>query len=352
VLHQAVEAGARLAEPGEFTFRALTNGKLDLTQAEGVAATISATSEGQLRAATMLRHGRLGQWASNLVDELATLLALVEAGIDFVDQEDVVPIGPAALAEKILKLRETLDAMRSRCRSWGELEALPWVVLAGQPSAGKSTLFNALLGQARAVVHAQPGTTRDVLTEPMMWRDDRGHEVEVMLVDMPGANATDTTAEATNATSAQFPGELVVNVLDVTGDAKPMYDGLTVQTKIDLLERQSAASPGLRVSALTGEGLDALRRAIADHLSGRAVSVAGEAMALQPRHEAAIRDAGRHLSEACDLLAAQESHRAIDGVELVADCLRAALDDLGGLGGATSRDEVIGRVFATFCVGK
>ena len=189
VLHRAIDtpdANARLAEPGEFTFRAYTAGKLDLTQAEGIGATICAVSDSQLAAATLLRQGKLGQTAETLVDQLGNLLALVEAGIDFTDQDDVTPIAPRKLAEQVDALHQQLEALLSRSRSWGAIEALPRVVLVGQPSAGKSTLFNALLGKQRATIDPTPGTTRDALTEPMQLTDPSGRVVEVMLVDLAG----------------------------------------------------------------------------------------------------------------------------------------------------------------------
>ncbi len=138
LLQQAVHAGARLAEPGEFTFRGFTAGKFDLTQAEGIAATISAVSDSQLEAAALLRNGRLGTWAHDLVDALGSALALVEAGIDFVDQEDVVPITPGDLNDRLRTIADRLDELVRHSRSWGALEALPRVVLVGPPSAGKS----------------------------------------------------------------------------------------------------------------------------------------------------------------------------------------------------------------------
>ena len=158
---------ARLAEPGEFTFRAYTAGKLDLTRAEGVGATISAVSDSQLAAAGLLRRGELGATAESLVDQIGGLLALVEAGIDFTDQEDVNPIAPGRLDEKLADAEHQLERILANSRSWGAIEALPRAVLVGPPSVGKSTLFNALLGRERAVIDAAPGTTRDVLAEPL-----------------------------------------------------------------------------------------------------------------------------------------------------------------------------------------
>ena len=199
VVRAALGRGARPAEAGEFTFRAYTAGRMDLTRAEGVAATIHAVSDGQLAAAAHLREGELARFAAERVEALGRLLALVESGIDFVDQEDVVPIAPPDLARQLTDERRLLEDLLSRSRSWGAIEALPRVVLEGPPSAGKSTLFNALLGRPRAVTDAAPGTTRDVLEEPwdlgaprLANQETAGAQgqtpggEEVMLVDLAG----------------------------------------------------------------------------------------------------------------------------------------------------------------------
>ena len=226
LLHRAVDAGARLAEPGEFTFRAYLAGKLDLTEAEGVAATITATSDGQLKAAQHLRNGELGGFAGELVDALGTRLALVEAGIDFTDQEDVVPIGPGDLDQQLADLEARLADLLANSRSWGEVEALPWVVLMGAPSAGKSTLFNALLGRERAVIDPLPGTTRDVLCEPMTITSNDGTQREFMLVDIAGMDPTTLTGDSPidrqardAAQSAIDRADLILHIIDPTTDA-------------------------------------------------------------------------------------------------------------------------------------
>lgn len=375
VIHQALRAGARLAEPGEFTFRAFTSGKIDLIQAEGVAATIAATSDSQLRAATMLRDGKLGRLAAELVDLLANQLALVEAGIDFVDQEDVVPIPPGELDRNLADVAVRLAALLGRSRSWGGLEALPRVVLVGPPSVGKSTLFNALLGRRRAVISAMPGTTRDVLCEPLSLALPRSPHIEVMLVDIAGLNqpvaALDKQVQAA-ARRAIEQADLILR-LENRAQPEPPYRHLavppgakvlTVHTKSDLpllpdsppdkRRDRSRAGPAaaLSVSALTGENLHALRRAIGQCIGDRGVSVSGQLLALTPRHESSLRGALDHVDAARKLLAPQRHATSIEHLELIAGRLRCGLDDLAGLGGQLTPDDVIGRVFATFCVGK
>ncbi len=363
LLHLATDAGARLAEPGEFTFRAYTAGKLDLTQAEGVAATIHATSDGQLKAAQHLCNGELGRFARELVDDLGTRLALVEAGIDFTDQEDVVPISPGDLDTHLSRIEARLTQLLTNSRSWGEVQALPWVVLMGAPSAGKSTLFNALLNRDRAVIDPLPGTTRDILCEPMTITANDGTQQEFMLVDIAGIDAP-TASPATPLDkqaqdAAQYAvarADLIVLVLDPITDAptsithKPT---LTVHTKADLSQPPTPnACHTIQVSALTGQNLDTLKDTIADRLGDLPVSISADMLALQPRHEHALRSALTQLTHARGLLATRLTARAIEDVELIADHLRQALNNLARLGGQLTPDDVIGKVFATFCVGK
>lgn len=366
LLHQAIGAPAshaRLAEPGEFSFRAYTAGRIDLTQAEGVAATISAISDSQLRAATLLRQGKLGHAAQGMVEALGTLLALVEAGIDFTDQEDVVPIAPADLRDRLTAERGALDRLLRNSRPWGAVEALPRVVLVGPPSAGKSTLFNALLGLERVVIDPLPGTTRDVIEEPLTVTDPAGRPVELMLVDVagldtPGAGLLDAAAQDA-AHAAIRRADLVLRVTpadtalgdrDLPCDAG---DALRVLTKADLLPRDTP--PGwadLCVSAEHDEGLAALRGLLGERLGSRGVSVSGDMLALQPRHESALQTAAARLDTVISLLSEAPDAGPLPEIELLADALRSALDALAMLGGRLTPDEVIGRVFATFCVGK
>jgi len=356
--------GVRLAEAGEFTRRAYLNGRIDLPTAEGIAATIGAVSDAQLNAAGMLRRGRLGQWATTLVDELAQLLALVEAGIDFVDQDDVVAIAPGKLLEGLQAADQRIGRMLARCRSWGQLEALPWVVLVGEPNVGKSTLFNALLGRDRAVTSDVAGTTRDVLAEPLRLTVG-GRDAEVMLVDVAGLDAmTDglNPRMQSAAHEAIDRAELVIHLVADATDAqsgflekarKPNPDAgyVRVRTKADLADARDGGD-GLGVSAITGEGLDELRVLIAGHIGGHAVTLAGEAMALQPRHESELHATAHALRAAIDLVDPQRQSSSLGHSELIAGAMRQALDHLAQLGGEMTPDDVIGKVFATFCVGK
>jgi len=362
LLHLATQAGARLAEPGEFTFRAYLAGKLDLTQAEGVAATIHAVSDGQLKAARLLLDGKLGRFARELVDDLGTRLALVEAGIDFTDQEDVIPIAPGELDEHLARIEARLDDLLAHSRPWGEVQALPWVVLVGAPSAGKSTLFNALLNRNRAVIDPMPGTTRDVLCEPMTIQTKDGTPSEVMLVDLAGLDEPTCPLDFLVQAAVERAidrADLILRVVapDEAASSVPKSNALilTVFTQSDLREgahTEDHPSDAVHVSAVTGDHLDTLRSLIADRLGDSAVSVSAQMLALQPRHEQALNDAKSQITLARQLLADQLDTKAIQDVELIAGHLREALNSLAALGGELSPDDVIGKVFATFCVGK
>ncbi|MDY7108651.1 MAG: GTPase, partial [Planctomycetota bacterium] len=351
---------ARRAEAGEFTARAYMNGRMTLTEAEGVAATIAARSDAELRAARLLTAGRLGALARALADRLAAALALVEAGIDFTDQEDVVPVAPAELHEQLAALRDEIRAQLAHAVGAEQLEAIPWVVLRGAPNTGKSTLFNALLGRERAVVSHLAGTTRDVLAEPLTIDTDHG-PAEVMLVDLAGLDHAETALDAQMqalAHEAAARAELAVRCVPVDAPESSPHNGdvedeLIARTKADLARRDFSAAEGeIVLSALTGRGLDDLRRRLAERLADRAVSLAADAIVLRPRHEAALRSAVDSLGEAIALIGPHVNERALRDPELIASSLRSALDDLASLAGDITPDDVLGRIFATFCVGK
>ncbi|MCP3904965.1 MAG: hypothetical protein GY715_15180 [Planctomycetes bacterium] len=356
---------ARRAQPGEFTARAYLGGRVDLIQAEAVAATISARSDAALRAAGLLRSGAVGRVARAQSDAVASILALVEAGIDFTDQEDVVPISPAELRRRLALVRAELRERLDHAVGTEQLEAVPWVVLGGAPNAGKSTLFNALLGHPRAVVSTSAGTTRDVLTEPLCVATEHG-AAEVLLVDLAGIEVPrDPLTRRMQGAAAETlaRAELVLWCAAAGGppparppDVEPSRS-LVVRTKADLVDDARPDDPdprgdGIAVSAFTGTGMEALRQAIARRLADRAVSLAADATVLHPRHEAALRRALVGLDEAEHLVERSGDVRSLADVELVAAALRAALDALGELAGDVTPDEVLGRVFAEFCVGK
>ncbi len=340
---------ARRAEPGEFTARAYLNGRMSLIEAEGVALTIAARSDAQLRAAGFLSEGRLAKMTHELAESLARSLALVEAGIDFTDQDDVVAIAPDDLFTHLAATRHRVDALLKHSVGSEQLEAIPWVVLAGPANAGKSTLFNALLGHRRAVVSRVAGTTRDVLTEPLTIDTPHG-AAEVMLVDLAGSDSTETDLDRLMqdaASRAITRADLVLHCLGPSATG-----GLPAPGSSGVLPAPVEGEILVHVKSLTDARLDDLRRSIAQRLADRAVSLSADALALLPRHEAALRSALRNLRDTLDLVEPARAERTLPQPELIAAGLRMALDDLAGLAGDLTPDDILGRIFATFCVGK
>ena len=347
VLQRLYALGARPAEPGEFTARAFDSGRLDLAEAEGVAATIHATNERELAAGRKLQSGELARRLAPITDELAQVLALVEAGIDF-SEDDIRFLSAEELAHKtealILRLRGLLD----ESVRFERLAHEPTIVLCGRPNSGKSTLLNALTGRRRAVVSAMVGTTRDVLEAEVVL--DRG---VVRVIDTAGVEMEQKDAlpdverqMRERAVAAIRAADVVVLVEEIGGTYSsalwPRSPNLFVATKSDLHAPSGIAHSHLTVSALTGSGMDDLRTRLDELAFG---SRGGESLALNARHVRQIESACAEL----DILAREVESRM---EELSAEHLRYALDALGEITGMVSPDELLGRVFATFCIGK
>ena len=344
--------GVRHAEPGEFTARAFLNGRMSVDEAEAVGALIGARNAEELAAAHRLRAGEPGREALVWLEEAATLLALVESGIDFTDQEDVVPISATDLRARLSVLARQLSAALGPRRVREASAPAPRVALVGAPNAGKSTLFNALLGRSRAVTSDQPGTTRDALEEPLDLSSEATGASVVTLVDLAGLDEALHVRGAADAESQRLAMSAidrcdVALLCDPTGRferAGFMPSGAAVirlRTKADL-PRAGSEAQALEVCGLDGRGLGALRRAIADCAFGSEARGASEA-ALVPRRLAALERT---------LEAVESAASSGGGPEITAQALREAVDALGELSGKVHPDDIIGRIFATFCIGK
>jgi tRNA modification GTPase len=346
LLEAAVDSGARPAARGEFTRRALKNGKLDLAAAEGLAALARAESRGAVRRALGLVDGALSWRVAAARERTLDALAALEASLDFA--EDVAPAEATRAGVKLGAVAEDLRALAAGARESGERR--PVVAILGRPNAGKSTLFNALLGRDRAIVTDVPGTTRDAISETLEVAGE-----SVTLLDTAGLRETADAVERIGVDVAARAGEsadLVLYVIDAQiGKCEEDEDllrrgrgesTLQVWTKTDLLSGLSSdVSGNLEVSAKTGAGLEALRAVIAARLGF--VEAEGEVLVLA-RHGEALAEAARLLGAAARL--------ARDGPELAAGRAREALVALGAITGETATEDLLDRVFAAFCVGK
>jgi tRNA modification GTPase len=365
LLDEIVRQGARQAEPGEFTARAYFNGKLDLSQAEGVAAAVAAHSQRQSNAARKLMAGELSRRLRPVLDLVAETLALVEVGIDF-SEEDVSFLSASEVIRRATTADDMLSTLVRESSRFERIDHQPTIVLIGRPNAGKSTLLNALANFDRAVVSNIAGTTRDVLTAHVMLPGGQVKLNDVAGIEEEGADAGNTEDEPGLAESAEIArqmrrralaaaetSDLLVLVREAGDDRPPLQlsrrPDLWIESKSDRIAQnlndRPSPPPDLRVSAVTGENIDILRQKLSDLAFGAAT--AESALALNARHLAAIAAARESLCEA--IQAAGESEPAI---ELLAADLRSALDHLGEILGAVSPDDVLGKIFSAFCIGK
>jgi tRNA modification GTPase len=330
--------GCRAAGPGEFTRRAVLNGRMDLAEAEGVADLIDAETEGQRRQALRQLDGVLSRQVAAWREEAIACLASAEAALDFSDEGDVDDGAlDAALLGRAAALHDAVAAALADGRRGERLREGFWVVLAGEPNAGKSTLLNALAQREAAIVSDIPGTTRDAIEVRL---DLDG--LPVVLVDTAGLRETDETVEAEGIrrSRARIAQADLVLALVPPGGQPPDVGGapaLTVGTKADL---PGAAADGLTVSARTGAGLPALVSALRER--AEAGLGQGDALITRTRHRDALERCLAHLGRV--------GHGGPP--ELVAEDLRLAVRALGEVGGHVGVEDVLDRLFAGFCIGK
>lgn len=353
----AVAAGARPAEPGEFTRRAFLNGRIDLAAAESIAALSAARTEAAARGALAGLRGGVGERARALRAALVPLAAQLDAAVDFSDQ-DLPDVSRGSIAAELERCIADVAALLATARRGRSLREGARVALVGAPNAGKSSLFNALLGRERAIVSPHPGTTRDTIEAEIELRG-----FPVTLVDTAGLREDAADIEALGiARSREEAGAaaLVLLVADASADtaaARRLHETIARQPHIVVANKADLAAAGeiladlggpgrhaaLAVSARTGEGLPALEAAIAAFLGGE-----GECGLTSTRQEAEFRAAHQHLVRAQEALAGGLSPEfpATDIVEAM-----ARLDRVAPGAGAADED-ILDAIFAMFCLGK
>jgi tRNA modification GTPase len=343
VVEEFVSAGARPAGPGEFTRRAVANGKLDLVQAEAIRDLVAADTAWQLHNARQQLAGELSAALAELRTALVTLAATADAAVDYEAQGVVV--NDEQLESAVAASRAQVQALLATAAAGERLRGGAAVTILGAPNAGKSTLFNTLCGKSRAIVSPRPGTTRDAIEAEL----DLGG-VPVTLTDTAGLRAPADAIEAEagrRALAAAAAADLVVWLRAVDDDPSDLpavlddeAEVLRVLSKSDLDPKRSAPPGWLRLSCRTGEGVDELRRLLTDAVAAELPDLGGR-VAIAGRHRAALARAAREL-EGC----------RIEQPELLAEGARwasRAVDEI--LGGITS-DEILDEVYRQFCIGK
>ncbi|HEY6346370.1 MAG TPA: tRNA uridine-5-carboxymethylaminomethyl(34) synthesis GTPase MnmE [Bryobacteraceae bacterium] len=352
-LERACEQGARLAEPGEFTLRAFVHGRIDLPQAEAVRDLIEATTLYQARIAAQQAEGSVSRRIQPVKERLLELIALLEAGIDFAEDD----VDVASSQEILGRLGPIADAVSALIASfaYGKLVHDGFTLaIAGRPNVGKSSLFNRLLEQDRAIVTDIPGTTRDLVSETASLDG-----IPVKFMDTAGIRAGRDPVEKLGierSYRAMADADLTLVVVDISIPAAPedldliqrareQGKFLVAANKCDL-PRGAGYPEAYPVSALTGEGIAELRRAIVETLAprGRLEQEGGFITSL--RQERLLKDSREALDQACNATALGIPH------EMLLLDLYAALRPIDAITGATTADDILNRIFSTFCIGK
>jgi tRNA modification GTPase len=353
VLDAVLEAGARLAEPGEFTRRAFLNGRIDLTQAEAVADLIHARTELALDAANEQLAGKLSQKIETLRDELVQTLAHVEAHIDFPD-EDIAPDTRETLLTRLRRGIHFVDGLLRTASEGQILRRGIRAAIVGRPNAGKSSLLNQLLGHDRAIVSAVPGTTRDTIEETANIRG-----VPVIFIDTAGLREASNEIEAEGIRRSRQSlarAELILHVLDASEslapeDAallrEPLKKRVVVLNKIDLPRRVPPLDlPAVEVSCATGAGIEPLKDRIKELVWAGAASGEMSQVMINSRHQEALARARRHALLAVEILEGDGT------LEIAAMDLRIAVNAVGEVVGKTTTEDILDSIFSQFCIGK
>ncbi len=356
ILEVLLRNGARPAEPGEFTQRAYLNHKMDLTQAEAVMDLISAQTDLALRAASEQLEGRLGERIRGLREAFIEILAHVEAYIDFPD-EDIDPATGEKLLAKLEAARAEIEVLLATADRGKVLREGLRTVIYGAPNVGKSSLLNLLLGHERAIVSARPGTTRDVIEETINLQG-----LPIRLIDTAGVRQTEDEIEreGMKRTHRELQrADLALHVFDASQALLEQADGLTLETvlgdertlvvlnKCDLHQHPAWREvDAVRISCLEGSGIEALTEAVMARVAGGMAAQRDWSLAINARHADCLRRASEFANASRQALVEALSP------EFIAEELRAALDAVGEVVGKADSEEILGKIFSTFCIGK
>ena len=351
-LQEMLAAGCRLAEPGEFSQRAFLNGKMDLTQAEAVADLISAGSEMALRLANQQMQGKFGRRLTEIYHQLTEIRMEIESRLDF-PEEDLDWQPPETLRSSLSVLGQELQSWSGSRRQGEILRHGIALCLAGEPNVGKSSLLNIILGHDRAIVSETPGTTRDSIEVPVSIRG-----IPLRLVDTAGLRAAGDSIEQQGIERSQqniAAAAVVLWVMDAAGDLSAQMAAcpaapdkvIYVANKADQLPEESPLVPSEQLvytCALTGEGLEQLYDALEKKVwQGKCFSE--NEFAVSARHAEALEKAAGNLQEAVEQL-------STESWELAAAALQQAQTALGSITGQSISPDILGGIFARFCIGK
>ena len=353
-IERAVELGARLAEPGEFTRRAFRNGRMDLVQAEGVRDLIDATTLYQARVAARQTTGALSRELQAVKRQLVELIALLEAGIDFAE-DDVAVASADEILGRLAPVRAEVSRLVQGFAVGKVVRAGIKLAIVGRPNVGKSSLFNRLLGRDRAIVNVAAGTTRDMISESASFD---GIPVEV--VDTAGIRATRDAVESEGVErswQALTDADFALAVVDLSrseGESdrqlwqrtQEFCPALLVGNKSDLQRRYAGEEPALRVSARTGDGVGELRARIRSSTVPRLDGMQEGSLVTSIRQEGLLREALAGLDKTAAAVESQVPHEM-----LLLDCYDA-LRPLDAITGVTTLDDILERIFSSFCIGK
>jgi len=358
VLQMAIDRGARIAEPGEFTFRAFANKRIDLAQAQAVRDVINAQTHYQARVATRQLEGELSKRLAPLKDLLVDVIVHLESSIEFVE-DDISPETASDLLARLERATSELNVIADSFSFGRYLKEGFALAIVGRPNVGKSSVFNRLIGTDRAIVTELPGTTRDALHETTSISG-----VPVRLIDTAGIRETTDPVESIGISRSRIAiadADISLLVIDAS---EPMNDDdlallnqlaqerrIIALNKSDLPPRLDPSKiptddNGVRISALTGQGFELLTRKIFESLGGDSANERDDLMLTDARQHSAMRRTIEQLRDASRLLSRRELE------EIVLLRLRSALASIGEITGETLTEEILGQIFSTFCIGK